>query len=533
MAEIYSSLSLSPKKRRVSRSPESDDNIYSPKKLRTAPPTPPVTPSKNKDSSTEELPSHLTRLEGIQTALQQALSHALATCAVSPSETGVVRNVLNHVSLNTYAGLSIAFTVDDLRRLCWIWEWDGKSPAKIEDDDDEENPFVNPTTSSKIKDWTRGGMSMVITPTTHLLKAEGKRVPAYGLGIEVEVDLDKDQESGMAAVARWTAAAETRRIQFHEKLISWTKMYSNPIPRIPLADLPALSLPMKSAASKTRTMPVSIFPPTPSSNASPTKRSQISLDALRSTSRPSSSTKNSIPFPSTPSSRSERLAQLLTPRTPRISTSSNVSVQDTPSGDATPRGRTSSSASQTPTTARREALYERIRQRSLSASPTKNRRITGLDSDQTLSKDQVLKLEQEETRKRFLLGRLGNVAESVWMLFSTPATGTSSLPTSRKRRALARPEVTKAIVKSSAVPISSAEASESLDMLTNLCPFFLKPLEVAGKDWLEMPASTLRDSNEQPADSQKKRGRKPAKQEAKGLKEVKEIIQRELELRDE
>ncbi|THV07372.1 hypothetical protein K435DRAFT_833697 [Dendrothele bispora CBS 962.96] len=560
MADIYSTLSLSPKKRRVS--PDSDGETYSPKKLRTALTTPPATPSK-KDTTSNVLPSHLTRLQSIQNALQQALSHALATCAASPSETGMVRNVLNHISLNSSSALSTSFTVEDLRRLCWIWEWDGKTAPKIDSGDEEENPFLNATSPSKAKDWDRGGMGFVITSTTHFSKAEGKRVPAYGLGIEVEVDLDKYQESGMTAVARWTAASEARRTQFRTKLLSWIKMHSDPIPRIPLADLPKLSLTTKittirglgSSPSKSST---SIFPPTPSSpEKSPKKRvlgdTFVTPDPI---SRPSSPTKkNSVPFPSTPSSRSERLAQLmtprtprgstsstttpshserlaqlLTPRTPRVSTSSDVSFKDT---TETPRGRDPSSVAQTPTTARRDALYERIRQRSLSASPSKGKaRRLKLGSEESLSmtKDQMLKLEQEKTRKKFLLGRLGAVAESVWMLFSAPSTGTSTLPTIRKRRALTRTEVTQAIIKSASVPISAAEASESLDMLTNLCPFFLKTFEISGKDWLEMPASS--DEGERPGSKGLKgKGIKSPKKSAnKGLKEVKEIVQRELEL---
>ena len=73
------------------------------------------------------LPSHLNRLNNVQTALQHALSHALATCAMSPSDAGIVRNVLTHLSLGTYTGLTTKFDIDDLRRLCWLWEWDGKA----------------------------------------------------------------------------------------------------------------------------------------------------------------------------------------------------------------------------------------------------------------------------------------------------------------------------------------------------------------------------------------------------------------------
>jgi hypothetical protein len=72
------------------------------------------------------LPPHLSQLYNIQTALQHALSRALASRAVSPSaETGILRNVLNHHTLNAYSGLSVKLDVDDLSRLCWLWEWRG------------------------------------------------------------------------------------------------------------------------------------------------------------------------------------------------------------------------------------------------------------------------------------------------------------------------------------------------------------------------------------------------------------------------
>jgi hypothetical protein len=55
---------------------------------------------------------------------------------------------------------------------------------------------------------------------------------------------------------------------------------------------------------------------------------------------------------------------------------------------------------------------------------------------------------------------------------------------------LERSEVVTAVVKSSTVPISEAEAIESLVMLCELCPFFLKTKVIGGEEWLEMPAST-------------------------------------------
>jgi hypothetical protein len=59
-------------------------------------------------------------------------------------------------------------------------------------------------------------------------------------------------------------------------------------------------------------------------------------------------------------------------------------------------------------------------------------------------------------------------------------------PTMRKRRMMPVSEVANAILKSSPVPISLAEAQESISLLTTLCPFFLKAVDIAGEEWLEM-----------------------------------------------
>jgi hypothetical protein len=195
------------------------------------PPTPTSIRKDKKPATT--LPSHLSRLYATQTALQHALSHALATCAVSPSsDTGIVRNVLNHISLMTYAGLTTKFDVDDLRRLCWLWEWSGDSlpdPKKTCKADEDDNPFLENDSVPQPKDWTRGSMGLVISPTSHFTKNAGKRVPVYGIGIEVEMDIDKGMGGGMAAVARWTAASDSRLQEFRRKLDRWIKVHTTVI----------------------------------------------------------------------------------------------------------------------------------------------------------------------------------------------------------------------------------------------------------------------------------------------------------------
>ncbi|KAF8076237.1 hypothetical protein FPV67DRAFT_404816 [Lyophyllum atratum] len=573
MSDIYGSLELSPRKKRGP--PVDDDTTFTPKKLRFAPPTPPPTSSRRAKGKAE-IPDHLARLYRIQTALQHALSHALATCAVSPtSDTGIVRNVLNHLSLTTYTGLTSQFDTDDLSRLCWIWEWDAKSLPTDKKQvasaiDDEENPFlISPPSpgATASGEWSRGGMGLVISPTTHHSKRDRKRVLAYGIGIEVEMDIDKDMGGGMAAVARWTAASETRRSEFHDKLKRWAELHSDAsiVPQIPLASLPELAMPVKissltrtlaSASPKGAIASFSLPGPPSSPSRSPTK-SPIKR-ALREfavpfpvTSASKSPTKSSILFPQTPSRR-DKVTDLFSPRTPSTSLTSESAFD--PSTPVHQKGDNAATVPQTPTSSRRQALYERIRQRSLTASPTKapSSEVKG----GKLTRDQIMRMGQEEMRRRCLLGRLGGVAESVWMLFSTPVTGSSTTPTARKRRALPTPEVVTAVIKSSPVPISAAEANESLSMLSNLCPFFVKELNIAGEEWLEMPASnaamTAANAEGSPRKQQLKappspgairgkhesaeelvtRSPRRVKREAGGLREVREIIRRELELQD-
>ena len=151
-------------------------------------------------------------------------------------------------------------------------------------------------------------------------------------------------------------------------------------------------------------------------------------------------------------------------------------------------------------------------------------------------------------RRRCLLGRLEGVADSVWMLFSNPSGAVTATPSSRRRRTLPTPTVVDKIIKSSPVPLSTAEAYESLDLLVKLCPFFLRKLDIAGEDWLEMPTQPASSADvpdtptKTPSSPGKIRGKddsaeellarspKRVRREGGGLREVRERIRREMEL---
>lgn len=335
---------------------------------------------------------------------------------------------------------------------------------------------------------------------------------------------------------------------------------------------------LASASPKGANSKPFLFPPTSSVHSpikSPSKKVNRDFVIPFPTLSPSTSPtkKSTIPFPQTPRHKRVETSTTtpITPQTPSNKISGDLSdAEGPPETPSKQTGANAETAPATPSTSRRQALYERVRQRSLTTSPTKNPK--GLDTSNTkLTRDQILRLSQEEMRRRCLLGRLGGIAESVWMfvlslrvpvsmlrlhprLFSTPV-GNSATP-GRKRRALPMSEVATAVVKSSPVPLSTAEANESLALLMKLCPFFLKKLDIQGEEWLEMPASSTASSGPSgtssvngtptkrslappPSPGSKvdsaeliHRSPKRVKKEAGGLREVREIIRRELELQD-
>ena len=206
------------------------------------------------------------------------------------------------------------------------------------------------------------------------------------------------------------------------------------IPAIPLADLPALPTPLKvssltlkfASASPKGLGPKSIFILPASPNSSPEKypvKIGASIPAVpfpTLSSVTSSTKKSSTLFPQTPRHKHiETPATPITPQTPsnRLSSDLNSSTEGPPETPKKQTGSSAETAPANPSTSKRQALYERIRQKSLTASPTKSTRSPCV-SNSNLTRDQMLKLSQEATRKRCILGRLDRVAESVWMSVS-------------------------------------------------------------------------------------------------------------------
>ena len=514
------------------------------------------------------------------------MSLALATGQIAPDpDTGRVPAVLNHLGIVERGMGRMRMGVDDLRRLCWVWEWDRDAEheklsgqetelilsqrttrtrkdsdtsmcsvkiTKVEGDEDDnpfldtpkpsavkaqDNPFVDALRSETPRDWVRGGSGFIITPATHVQKnvstGTSKRVPAYGVGIEVDwaqEDVAGGRVGGMGAVARWTAAGETRKRAFKEKLARWIEVIiiggticqctydgilqvhpspaselSTPapsatkprlvgvtpleadssVPVIPFADLPALPKPAKisgltellvSSPNKPSRIG-SLLSTTRPVNATPSDKDAVSpfKDAegfmipfpVAPGSRPVTPSGNHAPSTSlprsggirtpsfgraaaakaaaedtTPSSRAEKIVSGngrvtptfslkkpidLIPKTPTHQRGNNSELRSTPGANPKPTSNTGVAEPETPSSARRRALYERIRTKSESESPDKKLvavtasvRKSGADAARFRSASVTKFITPEELRRRCILGRLGGVAEAVWMYVLRP-----------------------------------------------------------------------------------------------------------------
>ncbi|CAK9780407.1 hypothetical protein CC85DRAFT_283529 [Cutaneotrichosporon oleaginosum] len=437
------------------------------------------------------LPEHLANLLTLHHAFNIALSlhiaqHPPVLPPHSASATRVgVPNVTTFHALRSVVERTAGrrFGREELARLAWLWTWDGESlPADTEDD----NPFlVRPAVESV------SGLSYLIT-VTRTLEA-GRRVHTHGIGIELEIQAgetrqlllggapgglgNRGQGGGMRLMGRWNAGADLRQDEVRRRLERWVELNGGEVTPLETAHLPTPTTRTsgRSAIPPIPLLPLPKFPSVPSAG---NLFSSPAMSEMGLTSSPKKPTLLSDPF----------------------------EIKEKPAA-GTPEER-------------KKALFARIKARS---RPT--------FSESLASSSGVIhrRSDQEELKRRATLSRLEGVAEGVWMMFSAPPPGSGSGTPRARRRALPFSEVAETVVQSSKTPISIAEAETSLQMLVDLCPFFVTSKRVGRHDWLELraeppssPGSVLSSPGiAGPASPGRVR-------RTGGLREVRERIRREL-----
>ncbi|CED84131.1 hypothetical protein [Phaffia rhodozyma] len=368
-------------------------------------------------------------------------------------------------------GAQRKFALEDLRRLVWLWEWDGRGPPfKSSEHSDSDGPMEAARSSL---------CDLSITPARTLSKQT--RTITYTYGFNLLINHSSSTGGVIGAIGRWSAQQNEREAEFKNRLERFANLCENegrevrPVPKAWLESLPKARI----GAGIQR------------EDASPCDGSALSA----STSSAATSSPRKLLFPSKPIS-SAPTSPCVEPTTP------------------------------TSAAARRQALRDRIAAKSQSVSLANassaalfaSAGITSLLPTSAIKSVQVggKGVDMEGLKRRSMLSRLGNVAEAAFMLFtSSSVTSLSSSfgqPSSsalggggQRRKAMPIEDVARVLVKSSKVEVSFAEALQSLHLLLQLCPFFLTSCQLNGEEYVEMPSSSS------------------------GLKEVKDKIKRELE----
>ncbi|WWC73502.1 uncharacterized protein I206_107473 [Kwoniella pini CBS 10737] len=455
-----------------------------------------------------ELPPHLQTLLNIHHSFNLALSLYIATHPPilpphPPSATSVaLPNLTNFLAIKETVERTSGrrFGLQELGRLAWVWTWDGKAlpdnKAVSEKNKqamiDEDNPFLVPT-ASNLGTGEVNGLSYLITPTRTLDPHTGRRVYTHGIGIDLELRKgetrqvlhggaeggigNKGQGGGMGAVGRWNTNGEVRHDIFRERLEQWVEFnggYEPPAKSI----LPTPTTSENSTRSTIPPIPVLPLPHLPSSTLLPAANLFSTFSSPSTTLTPQKAhTRPSTDSPKT-AGLSDPFELIEKPDEKKVKVIRPGSVDQ-----------------------RRQAMMERIKARSETGKvpATLGSSAGGFKRSGSLSAAG----QHEELKRRSTLSRLENIAEGIWMMFSAPSPGPSTLPSAPRgrRKVIPMNEVADVIVKSSKTPISSAEAQSSLQLLTELCPFFLNIKQIGKQEWLEMPSGSISTAPPSPGSS--------------------------------
>lgn len=297
------------------------------------------------------------------------------------------------------------FALEDLKRLAWLYEWDGEAlptsafslgPALL-------------SSSSRIADKASPSsslMNLTITPTRTLARISRAETQTYCFNLALTLSAITGGVTG--AVGRWSSRAEERDLEFRRRLDRWVELCQ--IQESEVGDEGDVPL------WKVRLTPMKRLEPLPGSMmATAAGLAPKSPSSLRP-----APAQISIRKDSTTMSSPARI--LFPPAFASASASSLTSSSATSSPPTTPVGTVKEALS---VSARRQALRDRIAAKSAAASstnflsnPTETRSDAQVfleDSARVGRAGKALLLDRDELKRRSILSRLSGVAEAVFM----------------------------------------------------------------------------------------------------------------------
>lgn len=261
-------------------------------------------------------------------------------------------------------GAGRKFSVEDLRRLLWLYEWDGKdtwtasSKRTIVDMDgsSQDDPFVDdhpaPSTSVNSSALASNLLNIGLRPARTLSRST--RSPTHTYTFDLAVSYTPALGGILGAISRWSSKTEDRRAEVNRRLHRWVELCQK-------EDTSSQDVPEgESSASRNRVrkVPMKVLEDLPVLANTPSRRGSISQKP------PSSTLSHSSTAPSTPSTParyqsipSTPLRQVLFPPS-----SPSTSLLSTPLKSLSlvpPSTPTRTPGSTTPA-ARRQAMADRI-----------------------------------------------------------------------------------------------------------------------------------------------------------------------------
>lgn len=161
-------------------------------------------------------------------------------------------------------------------------------------------------------------------------------------------------------------------------------------------------------------------------------------------------------------------------------------------------GTSSSEVPSTPTSSKngKLSLVERIKAKEdakkLQLEKIQAQRFGNVKSFTSSKNLKQLEMETQSTlmkgyKRRSILSRLSDVADAIYMLFTTNLSTSSPISNTRRYSpTISISEILNTITKSSKVSLSRVEAKEALDLLCEISPGFLELIQVGDREWAKL-----------------------------------------------
>lgn len=325
-------------------------------------------------------------------------------------------------------GAGRRFPIEDLRRLFWLYEWDGNAlPPSTTTSRTLTPGRVVPPTATTTKPTAPSLLSLTLTPTRTLSKSTGKETHTYAFNLTVPHSPHLGGVVG--AVGRWSAKQGERSTEVRRRLDRWVSLCQADEAKFgdggSAADLPT--------AKMVKSLPMKVLTPLPGAATGPgggmvsAGRSATSVSLANAP--PSTMRRNLLaanPPTSTLSPSPKRILSFGADQTPAAPNTPPA----TPTKGAAAGGATTPLSSSS-VAAKRQSMRERMLAKEAASSSSGNHGAflqtplgLGLGLGDAFIDASVQRgrqaasrklLDRDELKRRSILSRLGNVAEGVFL----------------------------------------------------------------------------------------------------------------------